>query len=304
MITLHKLKVFLVVYERGSFNQAAQELYMAQSAVSQHIQTLEESLGTRLFERSSRGIKPTAAGDVLYRYAGQMLHMLSEAEREIMQIDDAQKRQLVVGSTPGVSVYLLPMWLQQFQLAHDNINVSLQTVLTSEVVRDVLNRHYDLGFLEGELGELDQEPLGKMRIRDIEYFVAVNPHHPLATETTISLHDLAQQPFINRQPNSRTRRWLDQLLTVHDTRLHNVAELDSPGAIKYALLNQMGIAILPEYVVEREVERGEVHLLRLDELELKRPLMLVWDKRQPFNPLQRAFISLLATNAPQLQILL
>jgi hypothetical protein len=57
-------------------------------------------------------------------------------------------------------------------------------------------------------------------------------------------------------------------------------------------------------VVEREIERGELHGLKLAELELKRPLMLVWDKRQAFSPIQRAFISLLAQDAPQLQILL
>jgi DNA-binding transcriptional LysR family regulator len=304
MITLHKLKLFMVVYDRGSFNSAAQELYMAQSAVSQHIQSLEEALGTPLFTRSARGVRPTPAGELLYDYARRMLNLLSEAEREIMQMNQAEKHQLTVGSTPGVSVYLLPMWLQQFQLTHANVSVALQTVLTAEVVRDVLNGRYQLGFLEGELQELDQEALGRMRLRDIDYLVTVNAQHPWATQTIVALRDLSDQPFINRQPNSRTRRWLDQTLSAHSIPLRTVAELDSPGAIKYALLNQMGIAILPRYVVEREIERGELHSLKLAELELKRPLMLVWDKRQAFSPIQRAFISLLAQDAPQLQILL
>jgi DNA-binding transcriptional LysR family regulator len=304
VITLHKLKLFIVVCDRGSFNQAAQALYLAQSVVSQHVQDLEADLGTPLFERSSRGVRPTEAGKLLYDYARRIVQLEAEAERAIMQLDTAQKRQLVVGSTPGVSVYLLPMWLQQFQQTRANVSVSLQTALTSEVVRDVLNRRYDLGFLEGALEELDQDALGRMRLRDIEYFVAVNPGHPWANGTTVSLTDLAAQPFINRQPTSRTRRWLDQTLSAHDVHLRNVAELDSPGAIKYALLNQMGVAILPEYAMEREAERGELHLLRLRGLDLKRPLMMVWDKRRAFSPIQRAFIGQLANEAPQLQLLL
>lgn len=304
MITLHKLKLFMVVYDRGSLNAAAQELYMAQSVVSQHIQSLEGALGTPLFQRSARGVKPTPAGEVLYSYARRMLQLLNDAERDIMHLTQAEQHQLMVGSTPGVSVYLLPMWLQQFQLMHPNVSVALQTVLTSEVVRDVLNGRYHLGFLEGDLQELDQDALGRMRLRDIEYLIMVNARHPWANQTTIALSELSQQPFINRQPNSRTRRWLDQTLSARGIHLRSVAELDSPGAIKYALLNQMGVGILPRYVVEREIDRGELHALTLTELELKRPLMLVWDKRQPFSPIQRAFISLLANEAPQLQLLL
>jgi DNA-binding transcriptional LysR family regulator len=304
MITLHKLKLFMVVCYRGSFNQAAQELYLAQSAVSQHIQSLEVALGTPLFERSPRGVRPTKAGDLLYDYSRRILHLLAEAEREIMQIDQVQKRQLVVGATPGISVYLLPAWLQQFQGAHANTSVSMQTVLTADLVRDVLNNHYDFGFLEGELDELDESDLGRLRLWDIEYLTIVNPRHQWAGKPTIALSELSDQPIINRQPASRTRRWLDQLLNSRGVQLHNVAELDSPGAIKYALLNNMGVAILPLYAVEREIERRELYPVQVAGLELKRALMFVWDKRRTFSAIQRAFIFLLANDAPQLQILL
>ncbi len=316
MITLHKLKVFMTVVDRGSFNQAAQDLYMAQSAVSQHIAGLEAALGTALFERSARGVRTTAAGNVLYDYARRMLALLSEAERAIMQIDRQQSFQLSVGATPGISVYLLPAWLQQFQQTHaqnDNLAVSMQTALTFEIVRDVLNGRYDLGFLEGELLELDDENLGRWRLFDLEYHVVTSAAHPLAAANgngaRISIPDLNAQAFINRQPASRTRRWLEMRLAQHGIRLHTVAELDSPGAIKYALLNQMGVSILPAYAVERETERGELRQLDLvdengGDISLKRPLMMVWNKRQPFSAIQRAFIGMLASEVPSLQILL
>lgn len=304
MITLHKLKLFMAVYDRGSFNAAASDLLMAQSAVSQHMHSLESALGTPLFERSARGVTPTPAGDLLYEYAGRILRLLAEAEREIMQIDSAQTQPLAVGATPGVNVYLLPMWLQRFQETYPNISVSQHTALTGEVVRDVLNRRDDLGFLEGELEELDDPQLGRMRLHDSEYFVVINPQHAWAGRETISVTELAAQPLVNRQPNSRARRWLDALLNGQGVRVRSVAELDSIGAVKYALLNRMGAAILPQYAIAREVERGELHALRLTELELKRPVLVIWDKRQPFNPRQRAFLGSLAVDAPQLQILL
>lgn len=304
MITLHKLKLFIVVYEQQSFNRAAQELFMAQSAVSKHIQDLEASLGTVLFERGARGVRPTPAGELLHDYAQQILRLLADAEREIMAVSETEIRQLTVATTPGISVYLLPPWFQKFQQAYANIKVSLQTILTQEVVKGVVASRYDLGFLEGELAEIDHHQLGKMRLLDVEYFVAVDAGHPWAGQTSVPLAQLVNQPFINRQPSSRARRWLEQVLAQYDAHLRNTAELDSPGAIKYALLSKMGVSILPKYAVEREVERGEIHLLRLEELQLIRPLLLVWNKNYPLSPIQRAFITLLAEDAPQLQILL
>ncbi len=304
MITLHKLKLFIVVYERGSLNQAAHELYMAQSAVSQHMQSLEAALGTALFERSPRGVIPTRAGKTLYGYAQRILQLLSEAEREIIHMGETPP--LNVAATPGVSVYLLPAWLQRFQQTHTAVSISLQTVLTAAVVRDVLNHRYDLGFLEGELDELDQPDLGRMRAAELEYFVLVQPRHPFAQQGTISVQALSAAPLINRQPASRARRWLEGRLNAYGVQVRSAAELDSIGGIKYALLTegQTGFAILPRYAVEREVERGELALVHLQETDLRRPLLLVWDKRRAFNPVQRAFIALLAEGAPQLRILL
>jgi len=304
MLTLHKLKIFMIVYDKHSFNAAATALYMAQSAVSQHIASLETALGVALFERSSRGVKPTPAGDVLYEYAGRIMALVTDAERAILRLSDAQTGQLIVSATPGVSVYLIPAWLQQFQTLHPTINVSLQTALTSEVARDVLNGTYDLGFLEGALDELDNDALGRMRVQDVLHDVVVHADHEWAARESISARELDGVPFINRQPSSRARHWLERALKPSGVKLKNTAELDSPGAIKYALLNKMGVAVLPRYSIEREIERGELRALSLNDVALVRPLLMVWDKRRPFTPIQRAFVAMLAESSAGLGMLL
>jgi DNA-binding transcriptional LysR family regulator len=303
MITLHKLKIFLTVCDRGSFNQAAQQLLLAQSVVSQHMQDLEVTLGAPLFERTSRGVQPTQAGTTLYDYAKRIFTLLHDAEREILQIGATQQT-LSIAATPGVSVYLLPMWLQTLQAAHPTINVSLQTALTGEVTRDVLSGRYDLGFLEGELRELDQAAIGRITLRNIDYFVTVQAGHLWADRESIKPDELETQPFINRQPSSRTRRWLETVFDTQHVRLRTVAELDSPGAIKYALLNNMGVAILPDYAIARETERGEIILLRIEDVPLRRPLLMIWAKDRVFNPVQRAFIGLLSADFPALSAVL
>ena len=304
MITLHKLKIFILVCEQGSLNKAAQALYLSQSAVSQHIQDLEASLGTQLLERSPRGTQPTPAGDVLLGYARQMVQLLAEAEHEIVQIDTAQSLQLDLGATPGISVYLIPRWLRDFQSDYDNINVSMQTGLTKDIIAGVMDTRYDLGFVEGTIDDLARDGMGQLPFYNLAYDVVVSADHPWATLSTITADQLAGHTFINRQPSSRTRQWIETVLGTHGIRLKTTTELDSPGTIKYALLDGGGVSILPRYAVEREVERGELTLLSIDGITLDRSLRLVWNQRIPFTATQRAFLNMLAPTAPQLSMLL
>jgi DNA-binding transcriptional LysR family regulator len=304
MITLHKLALFRVVYEQGSFNRAAQSLYLAQSVVSQHIQDLEATLGVQLFKRTARGVQPTPAGERLYEYAGRILDLVKEAERVVTQADEAAEQTLTVAATPGVSVYLLPRWLNHFQQQHPSISVQLQTALTVDVVRDVQAGHYDLGFIEAEPTELKESSLHFHRIREVTYWVVASPDHAWHGRASVTVEELLREPFIARQPSSRARKWLEAVLGRAAAHLRIVAELDSPGAIKFALLNGMGVSILPDYVVEREVERSELMRLALEGVDLKRSLLMLWNAQRPLTPVQRAFIEVLAVFAPEVDALL
>jgi DNA-binding transcriptional LysR family regulator len=289
MITFHKLRVFITVYERGSFNRAAGDLLLAQSAVSEHIADLEASFGVTLFTRTSNGVRPTPAGEVLYEYAGRLLALLAEAERAVLRVDEG--RGLSIAATPGLSAHLLPPLLRQFQAQHPDAAVSLHTPLTAELLRDVLGGVYDLGFVEADAGDLPDMPsLGRREVRQVEYAVVVSRAHPWAARQTVTLAELARQPFINRLPTSRMRRWLEGLLAQRGVRLNTAAELDNPDAIRIALLNNMGVGVLPDYVTEREAASGELIRLHVDGLTLRRAVLLVWDARRPFTPVQRAFV--------------
>lgn len=301
MITLHKLELFRAVYEHGSLNRAAQAHYMAQSVVSQHVQDLEAALGTKLFKRTPRGVRPTAAGDVLYEYASRILALVHEAERAVAQVSPLEGRTLTVAATPGVSVYLLPRWLNDFREEHPNIHVNLQTALTLELIREVQAGRYDLGFVEAEPEELQEFTVGFQVVAEVTYYVVVQPSHRWAGRDAIKLEELVQEPFITRQPGSRARKWLESTLGKAAARLKIVAELDSPGAIKFALLNGMGVAVLPDYVIEREVVRKELVRLRLQGFPLRRSLLMLWQGGQPFSLIQQAFVATLAAHLPGLR---
>ena len=238
MITLQKLEVFIHVCEQGSLNRAAKVMRLSQSAVSQHIQDIEATLGTQVLVRSPQGTQPTAEGRILLDYARQVQRLLDEMEQKIGRTERRINRQISLSATPGVSVYLLPGWLRRFQQAYGNVNVSMQTGSTRQVISGVLNKRDAFGLVEGSIEELAGDEIGQITLMQIEYDIIVSATHSWAGRSQVDAADLASQSFITRQPGSRTRQWLEGVLHRHNVRLKNSTELDSPGTIKYALLKR------------------------------------------------------------------
>ncbi len=292
-ITFQRLNIFLAVCQQGSFNKAADILFMSQAAVSQHMQTFEVAVGNKLFVRSPRGVSLTPAGQTLQRYAQQILPLVAEAEKAVINVAELKDQSLHIGATPGLGVYVIPQLLGRFQSAYPNINVSTHTALTVESIKQVLARRYDFGFVEGHLNDLDLEEISWLDLTPIHYVLVVHPEHRWAEAKSISPDELTAEPFLNRQPTSRSRRWMESELAAHGVTLTNSgAELDAPGAIKYSLFSQLGVSILPDYSVQRELDRGELVQVEIKGVDLVRLIKLIWAKSRILSPVQQTFLDL------------
>lgn len=302
MLSLYKLEIFLAVVEEGTFSGAAKRLFMTQPAVSQHIQDLEASLGATLFNRHKRGAVLTPTGIKLYEYTRQILYIVAEAENAVTNVERLQNGQLTLAATPGISVYLLPEWLGGFRNKYPNLTVSLQTGTTTEVVSSLLGRGADLGFVEGELPSNPNENVGQVVLQPIALYVVVGKDHAWRTRETLPVALLHGQPFITRQVGSRTRTWIDATLARYGVKPRIVGEFDNPEAIKQAVLSNIGLTILPDYVVRHEINQKMLYALPLEDVKLERQMSLVWDKRQQFNPITRAFLAYLRGFFPHLEL--
>lgn len=292
-ITFQRLNIFLTVCQQGSFNKAAELLFMSQAAVSQHMQTFEAAVGNKLFVRSPRGVSLTPSGQTLQTYAEQILPLVAEAERAVINVAKLKDESLQIGATPGLSVYVIPQLLSQFQSAFPNINLSMHTSLVTESIEKVLTRRYDFGFVEGHLNDLDLEEVRSIDLDPIQYVLLVSPEHRWAALPKIQPSELSAEPFLFRLPTSRSRRWMELELGKLGVTINNpVAELDSPGAIKYSLFSQLGVSILPDYSVKRELERGELVQIHIEGVELVRPIKLIRQRDRILGPVQQAFLDM------------
>ena len=303
MLNLYKLEVFNAVIENGSFSAAAQQLYLSQPAVSQHIHDLEAALGARLFDRGARGVTPTAQGHVLYDYVRRIFGLLAEAENAVVDVEQLESGQTALAATPGISVYLLPDWIGLFRTRYPRLTVSLQTGITPQVIADVLAHRADAGFVEGELDDNQTPRLGVLDLQVVEQVVVVGPKHDWWDRDMVPLPALAEQTMIVRPPRSQSRIWLDGVLDKHGLHPHIGAEFDNLESIKRSLMAGSCVSVLPGYVVRHDVELGLLHTVAVEGAPLQRTIKLLWDKERPFSPVTRALLRQLSATLERLKTL-
>lgn len=295
MLSLYKLEIFATVVQAGSFSAASERLLMTQPAVSQHIQSLEASLGTVLFSRGRRGVSLTTSGQTLYEYTLNILRLVAEAEGAVTQVENLETGQIQIGATPGINAYIVPDWIQSFRQYLPNLSITLKSAITTDIIDDITARTIELGFVEGELEGIMHESLGRIDLAPIQLHVVVGREHAWHERGSVVMDDLNQEAFVSRQVHSRTRVWLDAVFRQHGIAPKIVAEFDSPESIKQAVISGMGFAVLPEYAIQRELEAGHLCAVGIRDVALTRNLKLLWDRRMPFSPIARAFLGHLTT---------
>lgn len=303
MLDLYKLHIFSVVVQTGSFSAAADQLYMTQSAVSQHIKELEGSLGRQLFQRGRRGVRLTPHGEVLNRYTGEIFELVAKAENALVNVEQLTSGRISIGATPGIGVYLVPDWVQHFRSHYPKITVAMQTDITARIVADVLGGRLEMGFIEGELDDQPNPRLASLVLEEIEQQVIVGFKHPYWDRQAIELRDLQQQSLIVREANSHSRIWLEKSLHQHGIEPLIGAEFDNLESIKRAIAVGRCLAILPPYVVQTEAQQGLLHVLPIVGRPLTRSLKLIWDSQVSFSPIVRAFLLELASRYPAIHSL-
>ena len=283
MHDLYKLNIFEQVVRDGSFSRAGQSLLMTQSAISQHMRDLERSFGTSLFERTSRGVNLTPAGEVVHTYTQQILQLLRQAQHAIDNLAESARGEILLGVTPGVGGYLLPDWILPFQQNHDHLTLTMQTAISSQIVDGLYNEELDLGIIEGELEGSSANWLGVVELGTIEQMVVIGPQHSWWNRELIQIKELNGQTMIMRQPGSQTRTWLDAKLKEHGVQPQVGAVFDNVESIKRVVARGESIAVLPPYAVHEEVSAGLLQTLSVEERQLCRTLKLIWRQSRPFS---------------------
>ncbi len=274
----HKLKVFCTVAETKSFSKASEIIHLTQPAVSLQIQALEELYETKLFDRSSSTVSLTHAGEILYKYAKEILALYSAAEKNIGELTGLVKGSISVGASTTIANHVLPTVIADFRKTHPKIKIHLAVGNTKRIVEFLNSGNIDIGLVEGDVAR--QKLVVEKLISD-ELVVIVPPLHPWAKKKEVSIYDVTKEPFILREEGSGTRQIIEKYLNKHGISTHDMKTsmmLGSTEAIKEAVECGTGISIMSRWAARKESKYGSLKLLSLREERFLRDFSLIFQK--------------------------
>ena len=276
---LPHLTTFSRAAELGSFTAAARELGMTQAAVSQRIQQLETTLKTGLFRRCAGRVTLTEAGHKLHDFARRIIDLHVEARTVITGVPSAVSGELVLAASSIPGDHLLPPALAAFRRVHPQITVRVSVTDSDDVLRLVEHGDAHLGLV----GNKSESPnLEFSRFACDELVLIAPAHHKWSRRRRVLVRELIGQPLIQREQGSGSRRCLERALqrVGQDVSCFKVTlDLGSNEAIKEAVQQGLGLAVLSRRSVQKEVNAGTLLTLPVVGLTLDRDLFVVCDRR-------------------------
>lgn len=277
---LKELRNFMRVARAGSVSRAADELRLAQPALSRQIGKLERELGVSLFARHGRGVRLTAAGSLLLERAESIVQLVHETREEIREDRSPAGGRVTLGVPPAAGRLLIPPFVKQFQKTWPQITLHMREGVTSSLQEWLLEKRIDIAILHNppHLEALNISPILTERMH-----VVGPPHHGQGRRphTTFRIGDLAELPLILPSMAHNNRRLVEQAALEHGVRLRIKLEVDSVSFAKAMVEQGLGYTILTYAAVQDELARKRLTAYPIVRPALATRVTIVTPRDQP-----------------------
>ena len=280
------LRAFVAVAETASFTRAGQRLRVTQSAVSQQIRALEQSLGAPLFTRRSRSVRLTQAGDVLLPYARQIMAKVEEAYAVVSDFEGMGRGRVAVGAGGAICHHVLPDILSEFSSRFGKIEVQVVSGFTEQTLARTIDGTVDLGLLILPVNH----PAVVAEELPRDELVAIAPRdHPWEKLERVRAKDLLSERFVAYARESRTFRIVERFLLEAGVFPNFAMEISDLEAVKKMVEVGLGVSLVAGFAVRTEVEAGRLIARPLAPRGLYRSWGLVRRAGDTLSQAQRAF---------------
>ncbi|MEG0988079.1 MAG: LysR family transcriptional regulator [Clostridium sp.] len=289
-INLEYYKVFSSVCRMGSITMAADELCISQPAVSQVIKQLETSLECKLFFRTSKGVKPTKEGDVLYSYVKKGIEALYDGEDMIRRIKNLDTGEIRIGASDmTLQFYLLP-YLERFHEEYPKVKVTVSNGPTPETIGFLYEGKIDFGIVSTPFDAKSE--ICSLPVKQINnIFIAGDKFKNELQGRKLKYTELLKYPCIFLEKNTSTRRFMDQYLEKQAIRLEPEFELATSDMIVQFVKRNLGIGCLMSEFAKEALDADEVFSLEFEEEMPERQFSLITTVKDSMSP---AAVKLLA----------
>ena len=273
------LQTFLTVAQLGSFTDAAEKLYLSQSAVSKRIAALESELNSRLLDRIGKQVLLTEAGKVLAAHAQTLLMEIEDTRREILNLSAEVSGRLSVGTSHHVGLHRLPKVLENYTSHYPQVELDLQFMNSEQICDAIKHGELELGIITLPLQAM--EHLASHPVWDDRLEFVISRRHPLMEKPQIRhltngaiqcrLKDLANYPAILPTRGTFTRAIVDKLFSHHELTLTTRMETNYLETIKMLVSVGLGWSVLPQTMLDNDVS-----VLQIPNVHVSRQLGAVW----------------------------
>ena len=289
-----QLAAFTAVAEAGGFTKGARRLLVSQPALSLQVAELERAVRAKLFDRLARGVRLTAAGRLLFDFAERIEALEAEAETAIADLLGRRRGKLIVGASLTIGSYFLPVALGEFRRRYPQIELELEIANTKQIELLLRQNRVDLALTEG----LAPKDASFAQTIYGDRLVPIAPvHHPLVGRKRITAAMVCREELILREVGSGTRDVIEEALARRGLKVTPLMSLGSTEAIKRAVEAGVGLAIVSELAVDREVRAGTLAVLPAAELTIDRPFRVLRPAGKSDNPAATALLEVVRERA-------
>lgn len=270
-----RLKVFVSVAQNQSFTKAANEVFISQPAVTNHIKNLESLFGARLFERTGNKVILTTEGEVLLRYAKKINLLFQEANFEISTLKKNPVGNFKLGASTTIAQYLIAPVLASFHDKFPKIELFLRNGNSGVIENAIITQAVDMGIVESVKRNAN---LKYTYFTSDELVLVVNTKSKLAELDTITLEELKSIPLVLRERGSGTLEVIEATLKDKNLELCDlnlIMHLGSSESIKSFLEHSNTCSFLSNQAIIKELRNGELKVITISDLKIKRTLNFV-----------------------------
>lgn len=290
MDALNDIAVFVQVVDNGSFTAAAERLGMSKSVVSKYVTRLEDRLGARLLNRTTRRLSLTEVGRAFYTRSQRGLLELEEAEAEVSRLQGEPRGQLRLNSPMSFGILHIAPLLPAFQARYPELRVDM--VLDDRKV-DLVEEGFDLAI---RIGELPDSTLVARRLGPCRHVVCATPAHFERYGQPQVPEDLATHPALTFKYHSAPDEWrfLAPDGGYRQVALDSRLQMNNSLALREALLAGAGVALTPTFVVGPDIRAGRLKAVLGDYTAMAVSIYAVYPQRKHLSPKIRAFVEFMA----------
>lgn len=251
-MNIENIEAFIYVCQLGSFNKAAEALYLTQPSVTARIQSLEREINIKLFHRNGNKISLTEKGEYFFPHAQKILQSYQEAKYGLQQVTIPYD--LVIGSALSISNNILPEILPAFKSKFKDVRIKIVTGHSQDILQKVINKEVDFGIVRTET----HPQVESIRLYNDPIGLFVPRNHIFLKEEKVTIEHVSKQPLIFFDYGSMDWLMIHRLFSSNDVSPNISLEVDNMETAKNLVIQGMGISFLPEHCVKQELENGEL----------------------------------------------